>query len=186
MHAPFQPWSFASPRRLVVFLAVLALIVAGLLLAPPAGRVTDASSAGPAATHTGALSCGATGFLPDDSGTGYTIGSGHWRYWTGGGGSHFSCDATLPNKAMVTKVQFTLADFDAAAQVSGCKLARRSLAPSTAADIEVLASVPATGISAHAGSVRLTDSTIAHATISDTGYWYTLECSLGFGANVGI
>ena len=148
--------------------------------------MTDASSAAPAATHTGALSCGATGFLPDDSGTGYTLGSGHWRYWTGGGSSHFSCNVTLPNKAVLTKVQFTLADFDAAAQVSGCKLARRSLSPSTAADVEVLASVPATGISAHAGSVRLTDSTIAHATVSDTGYWYTLECNLGFGADVGI
>ena len=186
MFTSSDPRSLASPRRLVTLLTLLALVVGGLLLAPQGGRVTDASSVAPAALHTGAVSCGETGFVPDDSETAYTIGSGHWRYWQGGGSSRFSCGVTLPNKAVVTRVQFTLADFDATREVSGCRLARRSLAPSTAANIQILASVHATGISANLGTVRLTDSSIAHATVSNTAYWYTLECDLGFGPNVGI
>jgi len=186
MFASSDPRSFASPRRLVTLLALIALVVGVMLVTPQAGRVTDASSVTPAVLHTGVISCGENGFLPEDSGTGYTVGSGHWRYWTGGGSSRFSCGVTLPNKAVVTRVQFTLADFDATREVSGCRLARHSLSPSTAANIEVLAAVHATGVSAHTGTVRLTDSTIAHATVSNTGYWYTLDCNLGFGADVGI
>ena len=178
--------SFSSPRRMVTLLVLLALVAAALLLVPQAGRVTDAQSVTPTALHTGTVSCGTTGFVPDDSGSGYTIGSGHWMYWTGGGSSHFACPVTLPNKAVVTKVQFTVADFDATRQMSGCRLARRSLSASTAADIDVLAAVHATGISAQPGSVRLTDSTIHHATVNNTGYWYTLECVVGFGAQVGL
>jgi hypothetical protein len=186
MFASSDPRAYRSPRRFGTLLALLALVVAGLLLASQGGRVTDASSVTPAALHTGAVSCGATGFVPDDSDVTYTLGSGHWRYLTGSSIAHFSCEVSLPNKAVVTRVRFTLADFDATAQVSGCRLDRRSLATSTAANAEVLAAVHATGTSAQPGSVQLTDSTIAHATISNTGYWYTLECALGAGPNVGI
>ena len=105
MFASFGLRSFASPRRLVSLFVLLALVASALLLAPQAGRVTDAQSVTPTALHTGVVSCGTTGFLPADSASGYTIGSGHWMYWTGGGSSYFSCPVTLPNKSVVTKVQ---------------------------------------------------------------------------------
>ena len=52
--------------------------------------------------------------------------------------------------------------------------------------VDVLAAVHATGVSAQPGAVRISDSSIAHATISNTGYWYTLDCDLGFGSDVGV
>ena len=92
----------------------------------------------------------------------------------------------LPDRAVVTKVQFTLFDTDASQEVSFCNLARHSITASTAGNPDVMASVAATGAAAKPGVVRRTDTSIAFATVHNASFSYQLECALGLGIDVGI
>lgn len=89
------------------------------------------------------------------------------------------CNPDLPQGALVTKVQFTVADRSTTAQVDGCGLYRTDLRPSANPAAQELAAAPPTGVSAAPGVVRLVDTTIGKATIDHTRYAYWLQCRPG-------
>jgi hypothetical protein len=94
----------------------------------------------------------------------------------------FVCEVNLPNKALVTKVQFTaIAKSLTSATLDQCGLFRSGLATTAAETTEPLG-VLAT-ISSNAGLVRRTTTTIAHATIDSTNYAYWLQCVIGPSTN---
>ncbi len=90
----------------------------------------------------------------------------------------FACDVSLPNKAEVTKVQFTLRDSSAQARLQYCGLDRSSLKKGSAGSFQTLAQVPTTGMADKPGTVRQTDSTIEHATVDNTEWVYWLQCRI--------
>lgn len=159
------------------------------LLAPVVARDTRPSTGTDAAittTYTRSVSCAGLNWYPTDSETFYAN-DGPLRYSAGLGGTRvFRCDPGLPNKAVVTKVQFTLRDFDPGGQVHGCGLVRSGLTTATATSFQGLATVPAT---TDEGSeiVRLTDSSIKFDAIDNAKFGYWLECVIaGSNAYVGI
>jgi hypothetical protein len=97
------------------------------------------------------------------------------------------CDPGLPNRAVVTTVQFTLRD-SASGDIKFCGLLRSGLAPQSATSYQVLASVPATPLGdPDPGTVRKTDTSIDFATIDNARFGYWLQCRLGGdGGDLGI
>jgi hypothetical protein len=98
------------------------------------------------------------------------------------GSGFFICDAGLPDRAVVTKVQFTVLDSYSGndpgeGQVRYCGLLRQDLRASTAGQYQELAAVPATGPAATPGKVRLSD-TIINATVDTSRFAYWLQCQL--------
>ena len=180
--------SMRSPRRMLAAGAAVGLTVGALLVSPVAARVTGLGAAPHAVGQTRTTTCGAMAFKPIDSGTDF-VGSGSGKYMYRSGpafDSEFLCPLELPDRAVVTKVQFTLFDTDASQEVSFCNLVRNSITASTAGNPDVMASVAATGAAAKPGVVRRTDTSIAFATIHNASFSYQLECALGLGIGVGI
>jgi hypothetical protein len=146
---------------------------------------TAASSA--AAAQTRSVSCHAFDFTPLDTATGSDYAKSK-RYRTGVGGSgFFVCDPGLPNRAVVTKVQFSIWDGAGSSQVQFCGLYRSGLAAPNSENVEELAALPATGLAEAPGFARLTDTAIRNATINNTSYAYWLQCNLGQeGQSLGL
>jgi len=153
-------------------------IAIGALLAPAVGGGAQAIT-----TYTRTASCSALGgFHPIDSNTKYGYASTTRLYYLGVGSSFFLCDPGLPNKAVVTKVRFTIYDYSASAEVRNCALVRSGLTPTTAESLQVLASVPATGASYYSDQpLRPSDTSISYATIDNGNFAYWLQCE--FSAN---
>lgn len=168
--------------------AGILLIAAGML----AGSVLTAPGVGLAAVTTAvvqtrAVSCGMSAFRPTISDTSYTIGGAQVLYRSGPGGSPlFRCDPGLPHNAVVTKLQVTVADYTDQGQMGACTLRRYNLEAATAGSAEEMASVPATGIAATPGRVRLTDSSIALATVKNGKFAYAVQCELSSHPNAGL
>jgi hypothetical protein len=166
---------FADGRfgRPTFFLA--AGIAIGALLAPAFGG----GGAQAVTTYTRTASCSALGgFDGQDSDTGSAYASTR-LYWTGGGDGFFLCDPSLPNKAVVTKVRFTVLDNSAWGEVRNCALARSGLTTTTAASVQVLATVPATGGESSSPTPRRpADTSISFATIDNANFAYWLQCQL--------
>ena len=100
----------------------------------------------------------------------------------------FRCNAALPNGAIVTKVQFTVAQYYLDDQIS-CNLTRTGLAASTSPTDYVAMAGPLTtsGLGqGHYEAQRLSTSTITDATIDNASYAYWLQCGLRADATSGI
>jgi hypothetical protein len=175
---------FATIRRArawrVAFLVPTAAAVSALatnaLVSGP-GAASAASSA--ATSQTRSVSCNAYQFVPVDSNTAYDyIKTLRIRAGEVGSG-FFICNPTLPTRAVVTKVQFSLWDKVATSAVSFCGMYRSGLSNATAAQsYQELASVPSTGGPQAPGFVRLTDTSIQNATIDNSNFSYWLQCNL--------
>jgi hypothetical protein len=178
----------ASAAVLMLGVFVALTIIAPAALGGPIGKAATQ----PASTQSRSVSCDAFDFQPVDSDTGADyFNAKRIRKGTGGSG-FFICNPSLPNTAVVTKVQFSVWDGSGSSQVKFCGLYRSGLTASTADTVQELASLPATGISTAPGFIRLTDSSIQNATVNNAKYVFWLQCnleqagqSLGlFGANV--
>jgi hypothetical protein len=174
----------AHLARPTFFLA--AGIAIGALLAP----TFDGGGAQAVTTYTRTNSCGALGgFQPINSATGYAhYLNGTRLYWTGGGTGFFLCNPGLPNKAVVTRVRFTIYDYSAGGEVRNCALVRSGLTPPTAESLQVLASVPATGVSPYSDQpLRPSDTSISYAAIDNANFAYFLQCELSASSSaVGL
>jgi hypothetical protein len=147
------------------------LVGAALLLGASVAIALHPGQAGAVTTYTRAWSCQGRDFMPLEDGQ--TFGS----FATARkGNGYFQCEADLPHKAVVTRVRFTLHDAWDGAEVRECRLARTSLAASTAGANSILAVVPTTGDPQDPGIVRRSTTSIAHATIDRLNYAYYLSC----------
>lgn len=180
-----------SPARILrpVLTLVVGAAFGATLLAPVSARYTSPSAGSQAVmatTYTRSASCAGLNWYPTDSQTGYTN-DGPLRVSTtlSSGKGVFRCDPGLPNRAVVTKVQFTLRDADLDYRVHGCGLVRSGLTIATATSFEQLATVPDTF--GAPGIVRPSDSTIEFGTIDNARFGYWLECVIaGDDPSVGI
>lgn len=155
------------------------LLAAGVVLGQ--GALAIAARTSPqATTQTRTASCAGLDFQPLESRSEHSW-DGRWRYQTSfkGNGWYF-CAAHLPDRAVVTKVSFTLRDVTDAESIKWCSLVRSSL---VAADnrIEAMATVPETGMAARPGNVRRTDSTVTSSTIDNTKWAYSYQCQIVYG-----
>ena len=164
-------------RPQVVLVAIAALIA---VLAPAAVDVAASGSRVPlTSTQTRSASCAGAGFYPLGSTIGYgMIGAG--RVLTDfGTSSTFTCAIGLPTGGVVTSVQFTLqVPPPGSSGTRKCGLERVGLSASSTPQAAVMGRVANSDTLAHAGLVRLTDSTISHATVDNRRYAYYLQCQL--------
>ena len=164
-------------RQQVVLVAIAALIA---LLVPAAVDVAASGSRTPLATvQTRSASCAGVNFYPPDNDTGYgMIGTG--RVLTDYGTSRtFTCAIGLPTGAVVTSVQLTLqVPPPGSSGTRKCGLERVGLSASNAPQAVVMGRVANSDTLAHPGLVRLTDSTISHATVDNRRYAYYVQCQL--------
>jgi hypothetical protein len=159
-----------------ILLVILGTLIGAAFVGPVSAQASRVKSE-PASTYTRSASCSGLNFHPIDSITAYDYsGSEIFRNDTNGSG-FFLCDPALPNKAVVTKVQFTVLE-NSGFEVRFCALIRSGLTVSSAATIDVMAQVPSTTASGDPGIVRLTTSVISHASVDATHYVYSLQCQL--------
>lgn len=160
----------------------VSFLVVGVLAGTTAGSALfGAPSADAATTYIRSVSCTGLNFHPVDSKTGYGYyGTGLMRTTDEGydGSGMFACDPGLPNKAIVTKVQFTLFDTNAGGAVESCGLYRNGLEVAAATSSQAVATVTSTGVDAFPGFVRRTTTTISNATIDNSRYAYWLQCRI--------
>ena len=174
------------PSLRTLALTFVGIVLGATLVAPVTARVVD-SAVEPSATQTRTASCHGFDFMPVTSGISYGI-SATSRVSPSGG--VFVCDPGLPNRAVVSRVRFTVGDGHPLAQVSNCALVRNGLTPTTVLPAQVLGSVPPTGLDPSPGTVRLNDSSINFATVNNAKYAYWLQCELSgtgtalYGADV--
>ena len=119
---------------------VIGAVLVGVLLATPAGTT--------GATYSfRAASCDKYDFKPIPGGT-----------------VEYSCNPNLPNKAIVTKVAFTLSDNSSAGTIDGCSLIRRPFVATAGVlnpfSDQKMASVPGTIAEFLGDPVRQSTSTI--------------------------
>jgi hypothetical protein len=169
-----RPRAWRATLLLLMVSGASALAAGGAVAVPSAGGVAAPS----ATSQTRASSCHAFEFLPVDSATDSDYANAK-RIRAGAGGSgFFICDPRLPDRAVVTKVQFSIWDGSGSSEVKFCGLYRSGLGASTFDTIEELASMPGTGIAQAPGFARLTDTTILNATVNDRSFAYELQCNL--------
>jgi hypothetical protein len=175
----------------LLMVIVFGSAVGATLIAPVAAGVTGPGAENAASviatTQTRSASCAGLDFYPSDRQTFYNdVGTLRVRNGTGGKGI-FRCDPGLPNGAVVTKVQFTLRDdWPSTIEVKGCSLVRSGLTTTTATSSQRLASVLGTGGAAAPGIVRVTDTSIVHATIDNAKFGYWLECTINGATEDGL
>lgn len=160
---------------------LIGILVGATLVAPVAADVSGRGAVVPATTYTRSASCAGLDFYPTDSTVAY-YSNGDRRYNTGSGGT-FRCHLDLPNRAVVTKVQFTLYDTDSFGDVHNCQLDRLGLV-ATSVVRQTMANIPnSVGLS---GVGRFTDASIAYATVNDAQFGYWLQCDLNPDSALGI
>jgi hypothetical protein len=169
-----------------IFLRTLrgvALFVAGMVAAGTSISVAAPTPAA-ATTHTRVTSCAGLDFHPITSDTSYDWdGGGVWRKPDSGDqrDGFFLCDPQLPDKAVVTRLRFTVVDDTLRAQVRFCALYRQAITVSGANDpAQLMANAGGTDMAGRPGVVRLNTSTIHRATIDHASYGYYLQCQINF------
>jgi hypothetical protein len=156
-------------------LLVLGVFAVGALTAPAPSQATTT-------TYTRTASCAGLDFYPTDSATDYANYATLRVRTSNAGTGVFRCDPGLPNRAVVTKVLFTLEDGSVSGNVGPCSLVRSGLTIAGAKVAVQMASVPETGQYVYPGTVRPADTTIVSPTIDNSLYGYWLECSTwGYG-----
>jgi hypothetical protein len=158
--------------------------VACMLLA----QATVSIAANPAApltsvTYTRVTSCAGMNFHPINSATNYIFIDPMLSRWNDEGDGWFLCDPHLPNKAVVTKVRFTVFDDLDRINIVYCGLVRTSLGTGSGG-AQAMAVVNATGMSATPGTVRPSTSAISNATIDEASFAYWLQCQIIFGTGL--
>jgi hypothetical protein len=158
------------------------LLVAGMLVAHATLSITTSPTAA-ATTQTRVASCSGLNFHPIDDRTEYAWKGAALFRRSGEGDGWFVCDPGLPHRSVVTKVRFTVRDTFSGVSVQGCALRRTSLGNTGTGDATIgasqtLGTVPATGLDALPGTVRLSDPSISRATIDNAGYSYFLGCQI--------
>lgn len=172
-------------RRAPVLLAGLgALVLVGAAITGPIAASTSPSAS---SSQTRSVSCHAYEFQPVDSATGSDYHDAkRIRAGTNGSG-FFVCDPRLPDRAVVTKVQFSIWDGSGSSEVQYCGLYRSGLTSTSADTVQEMAAMPATGLAQAPGFARLTDTTIQHATVNTASYVYELQCNLPLaGQSLGL
>jgi hypothetical protein len=171
-------------RRAVLLTSVS---IASAIAAVVATTPFAATAASSAAAQSRSVSCHAFGFTPVDTATGSDYASSK-RYRTGTDGSgFFVCNPGLPNRAVVTKVQFSIWDGSGSSEVKFCGLYRSGLVESSSETIQELAALDPTGIAQAPGFARLTDTSIQNATVNTNNYAYWLQCNLAqAGQSLGL
>jgi len=172
-------------RRAVLFPAISIALAFVAVVAISSFAPTAASSA--RAAQTRSISCHAFNFTPVDTETGSDYASTkRYRIGTGGSG-FFVCNPGLPNRSVVTRVQFSIWDGSGSSQVQFCGLYRSGLAESSSETVQELAALSATGIAQAPGFARLTDTSIQNATVNTNNFAYWLQCNLGqAGQSLGL
>ena len=166
--------------RALAFAAV-ACALGAVVLMPLTARVADAAVEG-AAVQTRIVSCAGSGFYPASDVTYATEGTVRESeaYTT------LRCAISLPHRAVVTRVRFTLHDGSSSGVVGPCSLKRVGLALATATTEQTMASVPATDQLDYSGLKRPVDTSISYATIDNGNYAYWLECTVNSSPLQGI
>jgi hypothetical protein len=162
-----------------IFLVTQGLVVGALATALLSGSGSGAEAV---TTYTRTVSCAAVGgFHPINSSTTYAFANERTMLFrlTENGSGYFVCDPGLPHKAVVTRIRFTILDDTAYYEVRNCALVRGGLAPATAESVQVLASVPATGVAYYNHQpLRYSTTSISYATIDNANFAYWLQCEL--------
>lgn len=163
-----------------IALVVLMVAAASALATSAASRGRAATGSLPAATsQTRSASCHAFEFHPVDSATGSDYANSKRIRLGAGGSGFFSCNAALPTRAVVKKVQFSVWDGSGSSQMKFCGLYRSGLATFGAAEtVQELAALPATGIAQAPGFARLTETTIHNAIVDNSKFAYWLQCNI--------
>ena len=170
-----------TPNLRSLTLVLAGVVVGAVLVAPVVARDGSPAAVEPTAIQTRSISCQGLNFHAIDDRTLYAYNGGMRVRWEAGGSGYFQCDPDLPNRATVTKVQFTVRDFHQDVEVRYCALYRSGLTVATApAPVDIMAEVPTTGMDAMPGDVRLTDTSILNPTINNTRYGYALQCQINF------
>jgi hypothetical protein len=167
-----------SKGQSVATLLLGAMLGAGIspVLAAPRPEVAQ-----PAVVQTRAASCAGLAFHPLTSDTHYDYKDTELYMFDPdltGLPAFFVCNPDLPDRAVVTAVQFTVLD-NSKHEVRYCGLDRSPLKPASAAASQPMASLPRTGgTSASATPRRLSTTHIAHATVDRVNFGYWLQCQL--------
>jgi hypothetical protein len=164
-------------RAVVLVVSVSAASAFAMGVATNSFAVRAASS--PSAVQTRSVSCGAFGFVPVDSATNADyFNSKRIRAGTSGSG-FFTCNPGLADRAVVTKVQFSVWDGSGSSQMKFCGLYRSGLGGASSAEtVQEMASFPGTGIARAPGFARLTDTSIHNSTVNTRSYVYWLQCNI--------
>jgi hypothetical protein len=166
------------------------LIVAGLMattvLATSGSREKGAVNSS-ATLQTRYASCNGLNFHPVESTTKFGYAQSPTTYLfrdDNASSGFFVCDPALPHGATVTKVQFTVRDITDVSEVKYCSLVREGSAASTSYAVQPMAEAGGTGISEKPGITRLSDQTIAYATVDNAAWTYELQCAIRFSGIV--
>lgn len=157
------------------------LLLAGMLLGQVTLSVATPTTA--ATTRTRVASCSGLNFHPIHYQTTWRWDGHVLMRVTDAGDGWFLCDPNLPNKAVVTRVRFTLQDDDRDINIRFCGLMRASLTSGSTSS-QALATVSETGLTARPGTVRRTDGSISRATIDQSRYSYWLQCQIVFNGGL--
>jgi hypothetical protein len=164
-------------RRWRPSLLLLAGCLLGLALGGPGAALSRTIR--PAAMQTRIFTCTGLSFKPLVSSQTYNF-LGFMLYTSSTG--FFVCNAALPNKAVVTKVEFTLRDFYSDEELRYCALVRSGMTPATVDHSDLLAELPTTGRTAAPGNVRLKTSAINFASVDNANFAYLLQCQFHYGS----
>src|SRR4029079_3664876 len=83
---------------------------------------------------------------------------------------------------VVKQVRFTVKDIHDISEVRYCALIRTPLA--VAGVVQAMAVMQSTGVAAHPGIIRLSDASIAFATVDNANFGYSLQCQIYFDPSV--
>jgi hypothetical protein len=150
------------------------LVAVGALIAVQFGGAT----AHGATMLARSASCTGLNFHPIDSSTTYSYYHSELVRTTSNGDGWFYCNLELPNNAVVTKVQFTLEDGNAAGAVRYCGLFRNDLDSAHVAEYQPVAQIPSTGDNAAPHTVRLSTQHITNGRINNSRYAYWAQCQI--------
>jgi hypothetical protein len=174
---------FTRIRRGGAWRAAVLVLSVSVASAFAAGAAAGSHTAGAArlatTSQSRSVSCSGLEFNALDTATGADyFNAKRIRAGTGGSG-FFTCNPDIPNRAVVTKVQFSIWDGSGSSEMKYCGLYRSGLETATASEnVQELASVPATGIDRAPGFARLTDTSIQNAIINTNKYVYWFQCNI--------
>jgi len=158
---------------------IAAAVIGATALSPVNAR--DRSTPGAATVHH--WSCPSTGWVPMDSTTDYSIENVHRMVNSPNGSGYMACVPDLPDRAVVTKVQFSINDVSIVSELRYCALLRQDLTVAGFDQYQEVAQIDPTGPAATPGALRRADSSIQNARVDQGRYGYWLQCQFHYGQN---
>jgi hypothetical protein len=136
-----------------------------------------------ATVYTRHFSCAGMTFQAPSSTAGYSSVTPSYVFPTTGG-IEVGCNVVIPDGATVTRVDFTVRDFDATDNVDPCLMIRTNMATSIGTGAITMGSASTTG---DTGAQRLSDTTISSAVMDNADFSYFLACVLeGSDNDIGL